>query len=179
MQSEATENFSAEGIQSRWYVGQTRSRHEKAIAEQMDRRGIAHYLPVYESVSRWKDRRVRLQLPLLPGYIFVCIALRDRLNVLQVPGVTRLVSFCGRPASLSTEEIAALQRGLSSGAQVEPCPFLGVGQLVKVRSGPLAGFSGYLLRRKQKDRLVISIEAIMRSFTAEISLDDIEIPRHF
>jgi transcription termination/antitermination protein NusG len=134
---------------------------------------------LYESVIRWKDRRVRLQLPLFPGYMFVRIALRDRLNVLQIPGVTRLVSFCGRPASLCDEEIAALQRGLFCGVQVEPCPFLDVGQLVKVRSGPLAGFSGYLLRRKHKDRLVISIEAIMRSFTAEISLHDIEISRRF
>lgn len=162
-----------------WYAAQTRSRHEKSVAEQMERRGVEHFLPLYEKVSRWKDRRVRVQLPLFPGYIFVCMALRDRLNVLQIPGIARLVGFCGRPAALSDAEMATLRRGLCSGIGVEPYPFLEVGQRLEVRSGPLAGFSGYLVRKKQKDRIVISVEAIMRAFTAEISLDDIEISKRF
>jgi transcription antitermination factor NusG len=163
----------------RWYAGQTRSRHEKCVADQMDRRGIDHFLPLYEKVSRWKDRRVRLQLPLFPGYIFICILLHNQLEVLQIPGVTRLVSFCGHPAELADDEIVALQRGLASGIALEPHPFLKVGQRVRVHSGPLAGLSGHLLRKKQQNRIVISIDSILRAFTAEISLDDVEIPKRF
>jgi transcription antitermination factor NusG len=161
--------------QAQWYAGQTCARHEKSVAKQMDRQRIEHFLPFYEKVSRWKDRHVRLQLPLFPGYIFVRIALRDRLDLLQIHGVVRLVSFNGHPTALSEAEMSVLQRGLASGLSVAPYPFFKSGQLVMVRSGPLAGLTGYLVRRKQKNRIVISFDSIMRSFVAEVSLDDIEI----
>ena len=161
--------------QAQWYAGQTCSRHEKSVTKQMDRLGIENFLPCYEKISRWKDRRVRLRLPLFPGYVFVRIALKDQLKVLQVPGIVRLVSFSGHPTAIPEQEILGLKRGLSSGVSVKPYPYLKAGQLVVVRSGPLAGLSGQLVRRKLKDRIVISLDSIMQSFIAEVSLDDIEI----
>jgi transcription termination/antitermination protein NusG len=41
-------------------------------------------------------------------------------------------------------------------------------------SGPLAGMTGILTRRKQEYRVVLSIEAIMRSIVVEVSEFDIE-----
>ena len=32
---------------------------------------IAHFLPLREVLSKWKDRRKKVQLPLFPGYLFV------------------------------------------------------------------------------------------------------------
>jgi transcription antitermination factor NusG len=167
---------SAEYVEQCWYAAYTRSRHEKRIAEQLTQRSVEHFLPVYETVHRWKDRRVRLQLPLFPSYIFVRVALRDQLKVLQIPGVVRLVGFNGRPTVLPETEMLALRSGLSSGLRVEPHPYLTVGRIVRVRSGPLCGLTGRLVRKKQDCRIVISIESIMRSMIAEVSLDDIEIP---
>src|SRR5579859_5313001 len=83
---------------ARWYAAYTSANRERCVAGQFALRNIEHYLPVYESVRKWKDRNVRLPLPLLPGYVFVRIPLRDRLNVLQVAGVACLVGFGGRPA---------------------------------------------------------------------------------
>src|SRR5215469_17978008 len=80
-----------------WYAAYTSANHEKRVAQQLTWRSVEHFLPVYESVRRWKDRRVPLQLPLFPGYVFVRLALRDRLRVLAVPGVARVVGFDGRP----------------------------------------------------------------------------------
>src|SRR5215467_6299859 len=77
----------------RWYAGCTSARHEKRVGVQLAERGIEYYLPLYESVRRWKDRRVQLRLPLFPGYVFVRIALRERLRVLTVPSIARLVGF--------------------------------------------------------------------------------------
>src|SRR6266852_6040144 len=92
-----------------WYAAYTVANHEKRVAEQLGLRSVEHFVPLYESVRRWKDRKVRLQLPLFPGYVFVRLALRDRLRVLQVPGVARLVGFNGQPAVLPDKEIEALQ----------------------------------------------------------------------
>src|SRR6266566_9125756 len=88
----------------RWYAAHTRANHEKRLAEQLAERSVEHFLPLYQCVRRWKDRRVTLQLPLFPGYILVRLPLRGRIRVLQIPGVARLVGFNGGPVPLPDAE---------------------------------------------------------------------------
>src|SRR5580700_8237318 len=92
--------FQAEHCVARWYAAYTSANHEKRVAEQLGVREVEHFLPLYSSVRRWKDRRVMLELPLFPGYVFVRMALRDRLQVMQIPGIARLVGFDGTPSAL-------------------------------------------------------------------------------
>ena len=158
----------------RWYAAYTCANHEKRVREQLEQRLVESFLPVYETVRRWKDRRMRLQLPLFPGYVFVRMALVDRLRVLQVPSVVRLVGFNGQLASLPDEEIEGLRKGLGAGVRAEPHPFLSVGRRVRVTKGPFEGRQGILLRRKGKLRLVLSIELIMRSVAIDIDAADVE-----
>src|SRR5258708_1279635 len=160
-----------------WYAVYTSANHEKRITRQLELRSIEHCLPLYESVRRWKDRRVRLQMPLFPGYVFVRFALRDRLQVLQIPGVVRLVSFAGQPAPLREEDVHALQSCLSHGTQVEPHPYLQAGRRARVKSGPLQGLEGIVLRRKNRTRFIVSIDLIMRSMAVEIEIDALELAR--
>ena len=84
-------------LEPQWYAAYTTSNTEKRVAERLVARNVECFLPLYESVRRWKDRRVRLQLPLFPGYVFVHLALYDRLRVVQIPGLVRLVGFNGVP----------------------------------------------------------------------------------
>src|SRR5713226_10151021 len=120
-------------LEPRWYAASTFSNHEKRVGEQLRERGVEHFLPLYDSVRRWKDRRVLLQLPLFPGYVFVRLPLRERLKVLQVPGVARLISFNGLPAALPDKEIEALRTGLAAQLRTEPHPYLTVGRRVRVK----------------------------------------------
>jgi transcription antitermination factor NusG len=163
----------AESSQSAWYAAYTCSRHEKRIAQQLEERGVEHFLPLYRSVRRWKDRKKELELVLFPGYIFVRIDLMNRLQVLQVPGVVRFVAFNGYPAALSSNDIEGLRNGLSHNLVAEHHPFLNVGRRVRVIYGPLSGAQGILVRRRNESRLVISIEAIMRSVSVEVDEADI------
>jgi transcription antitermination factor NusG len=143
------------------------------VADQLAVRSVEHFLPVYESVRRWKDRRVKLQMPLFPGYVFVRLELKERLRVLQIPGLAKLVGFNGTPTVLPDEEVERLQKGLSSGVRVEPHPFLTVGRRVRVKAGPLAGLQGILVRRKKQTRFVVSVELIQRSVAVEIDEGDL------
>lgn len=165
---------SAHGAEPQWYAAYTCSHHEKSVALQLGHRAVEHFLPVCDVVRRWKDRRVTLQLPLFPGYVFVRLALRNQLQVLQIPGVSRLVGFGGKPAALATEEVEALRRSLAGGMKAEPYPYLALGQRVRAKSGPLAGVEGVLLRRKGSFRLVISIDLIQRSVSVDVDAADIE-----
>ena len=163
-----------EFVEPRWYVAHTSANHEKRVTQQLLQRSVEHFLPLYDTVRRWKDRRMKMQLPLFPGYVFVRLALRDRLMVLQVPGVARLISFNGKPATLPDKEIEALRTGLAAQLRAEPHPYLTIGRRVRVKGGPLEGVEGILIRKKKGCRVVISLNLIMRSAAVEVEAADLE-----
>jgi len=156
-----------------WYALYTCPRHEKCVAQQIEQRSIACFLPLYRSVRRWKDRRKVLELALFPGYVFVRLALQDRLRVLQLPSAVRLVSFNGQPAVLPEAEIEALRQRLTGGG-AEPHPYLRVGRRVRVCGGPMQGLEGIIVRKKDRCRVVFSLDLLMRSVAVEIDESDVE-----
>jgi transcription antitermination factor NusG len=157
-----------------WYAVYTRANHERRVADQFVERGVEHFLPQYESLRKWKDRKVRLQMPLFPGYVFVQLALQNRLRVLEVPGVAYLVGFGGRPVAVPEGEFAKVRQFLKQGLRAEPHPYLNAGRRVRVRSGPLEGMEGIVLRRKNGCRLVISLELIQRAMAVDVNSTDVE-----
>jgi transcription antitermination factor NusG len=157
-----------------WYALYTAPRHEKSVADQINRRGISCFLPLYRSMRRWKDRRKELAMVLFPGYVFVRVVPQDRLQVLQLPGAVRLVTFNGRPVALPEQEIEFLRSRLSGDHLMEPHPYLRVGRRIRVRRGPLQGLEGIIMRKKDRCRLVFSIDLIMRSVAVEVGEDEVE-----
>jgi transcription antitermination factor NusG len=144
------------------------------VAKQLAVRSVECFLPLYEKVRRWKDRRVKIQFPLFAGYVFARLSLKDRLRAVQVPGIVRLVGFNGLPTPLPDDEILALRSGLSTLLIAEPCPYVHVGRRVRILSGPLAGLEGVLLKKKSGLRFVISLHLIQRSVTVEVQAADLE-----
>src|SRR5260370_26311947 len=131
-------------LEPHWYAAYTRAQHEKRGAAELGMREVEHFLPLYSSVRRWKDRRVTLDLPLFPGYVFVRLALRDRIRVGQIPSVVRLVGFGGLPTALPDTEMEIMRSGLSRSLRAEPHPFLTAGRAVRITAGPVAGLDGIL-----------------------------------
>jgi transcription antitermination factor NusG len=161
--------------EARWYATYTSANHEKRVAEQMGVRRVEHFLPLYKCVRQWRNGRVTLQRPLFPGYVFVRMALRERLRVQQISGVARLVGFGGTPTALPDEEIETLRMSLGSGLRAEPHPYLSVGRRVRITAGPLAGREGILKRWKGNLRVVISIELIQRSVAVDAEAAGVEL----
>lgn len=164
--------------QTLWYAASTASRHEKRIAEQLQQRNIEYFLPLYESTHRWSNGNHRVQLPLFPGYIFLHIALAERLRALEIPGVVRLVGFSGVPFPLEESEIDGMRAGLQAGLRAQPHPYLTRGARVEIIRGPLQGMTGILLRHRGSLRVVISVDLIMRSMLVEVDLGDVVPLRH-
>jgi transcription antitermination factor NusG len=160
-------------IELHWYAAYTRAQHEKCVAAELGMREVEHFLPLYSSVRRWKDRRVQLESPLFPGYVFVRLALRERLRVLQIPGVVRLVGFNGQPTALPDTEMEIMRSGLSQSLRVEPHPFLTVGRRVRISGGPFAGLEGVLSRKKSGTRVVVSLGLIQRSVVVDVDIADL------
>lgn len=160
---------------AQWYAIYTNPRHEKVVATQLEERYIETFLPLYRSWRRWKDRRKLIELALFPSYVFVRIEVEERLRILQVPGVVNLVTFNGQLAALPEQEINSLRNALEKKIYAEPHPYLRVGQRVRVIRGPLTGAEGILSRKKDKYRVVISMDVLTRSVAVEVDGTDVEM----
>jgi transcription antitermination factor NusG len=161
-------------LQAHWYAAYTCANHEKRVATELGMREVEHFLPLYSSVRRWKDRRVELDLPLFPGYVFVRLALRHRLRVLTIPSLARLVGFGGLPTALPDAEMEIMRSGLSQSLRAEPHPFLTIGRRVRISAGPFAGLEGVLQRKKSHLRVVVSLELIQRSVAVDVDAADVQ-----
>ena len=93
--------------------------------------------------------------------------------MLQTAGVVSVVSVAGKPAELRDDELAMLRACMARPNEVEPHPFLKVGQRVRVKHGPFAGWEGILTRKNNAARLVVSVEHLMRSVA--VTLDGAEV----
>ncbi|NJD68482.1 MAG: hypothetical protein C3F12_09640 [Candidatus Methylomirabilota bacterium] len=157
----------------RWYALRTRSRHEKRVSAQVDSRGIEVFLPLIGRRNRWKDRTVKVELPLFPGYCFAHFAWNDRLQVLTAPGVVEVLGVGGQGVPVAETEIENVRRLVTSTLRVDPYPFLEPGRAVEVRRGPLKGLRGFLVRKAAKARLVIAVSLIRQGASVEIDADDV------
>jgi transcription antitermination factor NusG len=160
--------------QTRWYAAYTLPRHEKVVAHQLALKSVESYLPMYEANHRWKDRRARVQLPLFPSYLFVQIPICQRLKVLEIASVVRIVSFNGEAAALPDGEIEALRNALLH-RKAEPYPYFTIGKKVRVKMGPLEGLEGVVVRRKGSMRIVVSLHSIMQSVALDVDASDLEL----
>ena len=158
----------------KWYVAYTYPRHEKSVAEQLCQKSVESFLPTYAKTSRWKDRRVRLELPLFPSYVFTRIAACERAKVLAVPSVIRILSSRGVPEPVNESEIDAIRMCVGRGAAFEPHRFIAIGERVRVREGPFEGLVGIVQRHDNQCKLVVSLGLIHRSVALKIDADLVE-----
>jgi len=63
---------------------------------------------------------------------------------------------------------------VDSGVRGEPHEYLTEGRRVRLKTGPLTGMQGILLRRKGQFPLVVSISLIRRAVALEVDMADVE-----
>ena len=164
----------AQESSTNWFAAYTNSHHEKRVASHFGERQIESFLPLYSVLHRWKNRcEVDLDLPLFPNYVFVHIDPRERVRVLEVPGVLSLVGFGRTLAPLSDFEVETL-RSCVGQRKIEPHPYLVIGERVRIKAGPMAGMEGVLVRKKSNYRVVLALDVIMQCVAVEVDADDVE-----
>jgi transcriptional antiterminator NusG len=162
--------------QMNWYAIQTRSRHEKMVAQQLQGQGIITFLPLSTQVREWSDRQKRVEFPLFPGYAFVRLVYspEERMRVLRTEGVVNFVGTGGQGIAIPDKQIEYVQTLLANKIPFENYPFLKAGQRVRIRSGALNGTEGILVRQDADHMLVISVELIQRSLSIRLQGYEVE-----
>jgi transcription antitermination factor NusG len=164
--------FSTE--KAHWYAVYTNARHEKAVADHLTSKEIEVFLPTITVVRSWKDRKMKLQTPAFPSYVFTKICLSERGRVISVPGVVRILSFNGVPARLDDAEVENIRLCHQRGALMESRPLFGVGERVRVKSGVLEGLEGFISRCKDERRLIVPLSHINQSLAVQVDIDLLE-----
>jgi transcription antitermination factor NusG len=157
-----------------WYALIVQPKHEKSVDQYLRQRGLEALCPRYQSRRSWSDRVKTVDLPLFSGYVFCRFSFEQRIVTLSTPGVRSVVSFGSAPVPIPGDEIKALESIGTSGQPAQPWPYLRAGQRVRVVKGCLDGIEGIMVREKDRFRIVVSVDMLMRSVAVEVDRDDIE-----
>jgi transcriptional antiterminator NusG len=132
---------------------------------------IETFLPRVQVMSRRKDRRKRILVPLLPGYLFVHTDMNpyQYWDIIKTYGVVRVIGIEGKPVPVKDEEIVSLRILDGTDRTVRNQAYIKQGDKIMIMEGALKGLTGYYLKHKGKsDKVVVSIELLQRSLAVEI-----------
>lgn len=159
-----------------WYVLHTRSKFEKVVHEALLKKEKESFLPTMKQRSRRQDRKLFLQVPLFPGYIFVKAGTTpdEKLAVLKTAGVVRILGHRDTPYPVEPQIIDSLKIIVQANEEIQTGQCLRNGDPVRVMYGPFAGAIGIFVRYKNTGRVVVNIDAMGQSAAVDVSVDDVE-----
>jgi transcription antitermination factor NusG len=158
-------------IEQKWYALTVPYQHERQTEKALQSKGLETLVPVYRSRRHWSDRVKDVEMPLFAGYVLCQFDLTDRIQVMDTPGVCKIVGFGGSVTALEDCEVEGIQRLVALKVPLAPWPYLKAGDQVRVEHGPMRGLEGSLRRTKDALRLVIGVELLQRSIAVEVERD--------
>ena len=166
------DQVSVESFTGHWWVAHTKSRNEKALANDLITRKVQYFLPMALSITRRTRRTVKSLLPLFTGYMFFCGNDDNRMDVLQTNRVANIIEVPDQLTFLT--ELTQIEKALRAGVPISPHPYLKEGQWCRVIAGPLMGSEGIVKEIKNHVRLVLQIDLLGQAASVEIDVNLIE-----
>ncbi len=153
----------------KWFVLQTKSRQEKVVCDFFRDRQIEYLLPLVAKTTYYGKRKVRSELPLFPGYVFVRSAIQDAYAADRTNRLVRIIPVFDQ--ARIEEELRSLARALEAQSPFDRHPQLVAGVRVEVKSGPLQGVRGVVESRLKMDRLILQVEILGQAISVEVDTD--------
>ena len=160
-----------------WYAVYIKSRAEKKAEFELQNQEFETFLPLQHKLRQWSDRKKWVEMPLIPGYLFVRVSRKQYDAVLQSKYVVNYVRFEGHAAKIPDYQIDYLKQMLKlDHLKIEITEDkLESGQMIEVIAGPLIGLQAKLVRIKGKNKVAVELEQLGYSALIELSVEDIKI----
>ena len=159
--------------QEKWYAAYTKSRAEKRVYKDLQEKGVQAYLPLIKTLRQWSDRKKKVELPLIPSYIFVKIKQQDFRNVLEIDGVVAFIKFERTLVSIPEQQMNAMMGMVEKGLDVEAtAEHINKGDEVRIGSGPLRGTQGEVIDIAGKQKFLLRIDI---GYTLILNLQGVEL----
>ena len=152
-----------------WIAVYTKSRHEQIVVNELNKKNIESYCPMFKERRQWSDRKKWVYFPLFRSYVFANIEIKENIYVLQTIGVNKIVKFQEKISIIPDQVIDNIKNIIEGGYNVEQTDYFIKGDEVRVVSGPLKGLDGVVLDSRGTNKVIIKIEAIQQAFSVEIS----------
>ncbi len=144
-----------------WKVVYVAPRAEKKVAKKLTELGIENYLPINREKRKWSDRMKWVELPMIPGYVFVRPNSIQRDQVLQQTAVLNYVRYNRTDAIVKDYEIKALRSIQDKGYFVEAsAEKVVIGDEVVIGYGPFKGLNGTVVMDQTHSLYTILIRSL-------------------
>ncbi len=160
----------------RWYVLKVKPHAERQVAHLLANRAIELYLPMVPARRRVGTRRIWVDEPYFPGYVFARLdrGSEDLLIGRSTPGVAYILSVGGIPVPVADDVIAAIRARLAQRTGALQ-PVFQPGQAVRIVGGPLTGFDAIFdAHLKPGERARVLVHFLTRLVCASVAIDDLE-----
>ncbi len=162
----------------KWFALLTRSNFEQTVYNSFVKKKFDTFLPKTRRQSKRKDRKLMIETPLFPGYVFVKSTQEPsfQLSILKTTGVVRLLGNTEGPVPVPSQQIESLKMltsanmDLVTGATVK----LVKGDPVMILEGAMAGLQGEFIRYKGKTRVIIKIGVLGQFAGVDIDETNVE-----
>ena len=155
-------------MMEKWIAVYTKSRHEKVVIQELEKKNIEAYCPILKERRQWSDRKRWVEFPLFRSYVFAKIELKNSLYILQTMGVHHIIKFQGNISAIPDGIIQNIKSMIDGGFTVEQVEYFVKGDEVKVVDGPLKGMEGIVVKIKNKKKLVLKVKAIQQAIAVQI-----------
>lgn len=158
-----------------WHLLQFKPNSHRLAERNLHRQGFATFLPLREMTRRSAGSfHVDLR-PLFPGYMFVefDISTAAWRKVNSTFGVSRLVSFGGKPRAVPVDLIEQLKARCDKSGKLLPPPALREGESVELLSGPFSEFVATVEEVKADQRVWLLLDFMGKNTRVQVETKDV------
>ena len=153
-------------IPGTWYVGHTKSRFEKTFAWDLQREGIAYFLPMIQRLTFSGGRKRKGMMPLFPGYVFFAGDEQTRVVALTTGRLCQVIPSADQKTLV--REMDSLRLALEKKVALDPYPCAVVGRRCRIATGPFEGVEGTVVQRDGQWKLVLQVSMLGQSIAMQV-----------
>ncbi|WP_237702388.1 transcription termination/antitermination protein NusG [Opitutus terrae] len=156
-----------------WLVCHTKPRCEKKFAALMAAERFEHYLPLVDSVRKYRQQTKRFTKPLFPGYVFACVPNEKRARIFQQDLLARAIDVDDERRFLrQLDDVRAI---VASGYELTVLPLLTRGRRVKIVGGPLHGLEGFVDDPSNPRGVVLSVDVLQQGLLVKLPAENLQV----
>lgn len=146
---------------AKWYLVQCKPRQERRAEENLRNQFFSCYCPHHTVEKIRQGKRVVIQQPLFPGYLFInlCSLKESWHSIRSTRGVLRLVTFANEPLPVPDVVIKDLQDRLS---RVGSKPLFATGAPVTLVEGPFKDLNAVFCKADGEERAIVLLDLLNR-----------------
>ena len=160
-----------------WQPVHTRPRCEKKFQRFCDKYDLISYLPLKLRANTIRNKIVKSQIPMFPGYAFACLNDEEKAIVSRTNSVVNFINLSRAQEKSLVEDLRSINilEHMQENQEILVSPEIQPGSEISVKYGALRGLTGIVEKRKNIHRIVVNIDMISQSVAMEMDSSDVEI----